>query len=221
MKRFIALIFALLLAFSLVSCSEKAGKAPDMNPEPTVTDIETTPEQKPEITPEPKPEPKKNSENIFRLAEGEYFFSSGAGAWGTELELDDDGEFDGEYHDSEMGEFADNYPDGTVYFCDFEGRFEVARKLNDYSYSLSIANIRTENPVGTEEIRDKIRYVFSDPHGLDGEEFILYTPETPVSELSEECLGWYMLRGGLDEAGTLGTWCIYNVKNETAFYMYE
>ena len=54
--------------------------------------------------------------------EGQRFeFSSGVGGWGTELIMGKDGSFTGSYHDSEMGETGEEYPDGSVYGCTFHG----------------------------------------------------------------------------------------------------
>ena len=53
-------------------------------------------------------------------------FSSGAGAWGTGLTLAADGSFSGEYHDSDMGDSGDDYPDGTVYLCNFPGSLRIS-----------------------------------------------------------------------------------------------
>ena len=44
-----------------------------------------------------------------------FIFASGAGAWGSSLSLWPDGTFTGSYHDSEMGENGEDYPNGTVY----------------------------------------------------------------------------------------------------------
>ena len=66
-----------------------------------------------------------------------FGFSSGAGAWGTFLDLNDDGTFSGEFHDSNMGETGEGYPYGTVYVCDFSGKFSEPEKINEYTYSIS------------------------------------------------------------------------------------
>ena len=71
----------------------------------------------------------KNTENIelteseksfFSELPDEFYFSSGAGAWRTELFLQDDGSFNGQYSDSDMGSMGEEYPNGTVYICEFE-----------------------------------------------------------------------------------------------------
>ena len=59
------------------------------------------------------------------LAGLEWSFSSGVGGWSTDLRILEDGSFSGEYHDSEMGETGDGYPDGTVYCCSFTGRMST------------------------------------------------------------------------------------------------
>ena len=97
----------------------------------------------------------------------EFYFSSGAGAWGTEIKLNSDGTFTGEYHDSEMGEMSEDYPTGTVYSSSFSGRFENIRKINDYSYKMTLVDIKLEMEVGTEWFGDGIRYVASKPYGIE------------------------------------------------------
>ena len=72
--------------------------------------------------------PEKEDE-LFAHFEGmEWSFCSGAGAWSTDLQIRPDGTFTGQFHDSEMGESAEAYPDGTVYICEFSGRFSVVSR---------------------------------------------------------------------------------------------
>jgi len=151
-----------------------------------------------------------------------YFcFSSGAGGWGTEIDLNPDGSFSGHYHDSNMGETGEGYPGGTVYFCSFSGKFDNITQVNAYTYSLNLKNITIDNPVGEETIEDDILWIASEPYGLeDGKEFLLYTPETPLSELSEEFLSWWPGRYDSDHASkkTLSYYGLYNVKMEYGFF---
>ena len=57
-------------------------------------------------------------------------FSSGAGGWSTTLTLSEDGSFTGAFSDSEMGERDENdYPNGTVYFCNFSGQFANIKNI--------------------------------------------------------------------------------------------
>ena len=51
--------------------------------------------------------------DLFALLDGPRFeFCSGVGAWGTELTIGENGAFKGSFHDSEMGETGEGYPDG-------------------------------------------------------------------------------------------------------------
>lgn len=62
---------------------------------------------------------------LFESMLHRYGFSSGAGAWGTYFYLEKDGTFTGRFHDSEMGETGDGYPNGTVYISEFSGKFSA------------------------------------------------------------------------------------------------
>ena len=64
------------------------------------------------------------SMDLLAQMDGQVFeFSSGVGAWSTELTVGENGTFTGSFHDSEMGETGENYPDGTLYGCSFHGQF--------------------------------------------------------------------------------------------------
>ena len=56
------------------------------------------------------------------VADREFYFSSGAGAWYTVLYIHEDGSFDGHYEDTNLGDMGDNY-NGTIYYSDFTGQF--------------------------------------------------------------------------------------------------
>ena len=150
-----------------------------------------------------------------------FVFSSGAGAWGSSLTLYPDGTFAGSYHDSEMGENGEGYPNGTVYQSEFSGEFGSVRKLNDWSYTLTLTEINTTESVGEEYIEDGLRFVAAEPHGLTGgTEFILYTPEAPTAELNEEFLSWN--HGGYiwieENHEILGSYALRNLATEHGFY---
>ena len=157
----------------------------------------------------------------------EFSFLSGAGGWRTVLWLNRDGTFTGAYSDSEMGEMGDDYPNGSIYLCNFYGRFEIIEQVNDYTYAMTMAELITENPEGEEWIEDKIRYVASEPYGLNdplnGQEctdFILYLPDTPVDQVPEEFLSWWPYRHApeTERKATLSCYGILNVTTEYGFF---
>lgn len=148
----------------------------------------------------------------------EFVFASGAGAWGTALTLHRDGSFEGAFHDSEMGDTGDGYPQGTVYLSEFTGRFDGIHLVNDHTWELTLAEVTAEQEEGTEWIEGGIRYAVQPPYGLDsGREFLLYAPETPVSELSEEFLSWWPFRSSAEE-GALETLSCYGLYNQEPGY---
>ena len=154
-----------------------------------------------------------------------FYFLSGAGGWSTELKLNQNGTFIGEYHDSEMGENGMDYPNGTVYVCSFKGKFEKFEKLNEHSYKMILTEIKTDHAVGEEWIENDIRFVASDAYGLQGvgreaTDFILYLPDTPINQVSEEFLSWWPYRYDQETnpRQTLSCYGILNVTTSDGFF---
>lgn len=88
-----------------------------------------------------------------------------------------------------MGDIGAENPNGSAYVCDFSGKFENIEKANDYSYKMTLADITTEKAIGEEWIEDGIRYIASEPYGLEkGTDFIFYLPDTPIDSLPENFL---------------------------------
>ncbi len=163
----------------------------------------------------------ENPSVFAELSNRGFYFSSGAGGWGTEMFIHEDGTFAGNYHDSDMGDIGEGYPNGVQYYCDFKGKFTEPQKVNDYTYSIKIENIKLENEPGTEEIIDGILYRYSEPYGLDlADDIYIYLPESPVAELPEGFKSWvqYDIKEG---ASALGFYGFYNVTPEYGFSSYE
>lgn len=152
-----------------------------------------------------------------------FYFSSGVGAWGTGLSIYEDGSFEGSYHDSDMGDIGEGYPHGTVYVSDFSGQLSEPEKVNEYTYSAAILDMELEEQAGTSEIIDNIRYVYSNPHGLDGAERVLfYLPGAPLAELPQEFLTWVRYYDlSATEDTTLPFVGLYNEAGECGFSSYE
>lgn len=160
----------------------------------------------------------------FAALEDWYFmFSSGAGAWYTELRIDNDGKFEGNYHDSEMGDRdEDDYPDGTVYHCSFNGQFGELEKVDDTTYKMKLVSLNIDEAPET-EIVDGIRWIASTAYGLDGgEEFYLYLPGAVLADLPEEYRQWvgYFNLESVSET-TLPYYGLYNVNTQEGFSSYE
>lgn len=155
----------------------------------------------------------------YKLAAGNFYFASGVGAWSTDLTLYSDGRFEGVYHDANMGETGEGYPNGTIYYSSFEGRFSEPQKIGENTYQMKIKSINIENSPGTSEIEDDILYQYTEPYGVaDANYFELYLPGKKTSELSENYLSWaYLGWWGEDTPDTLPFAGIYNVKTGDGF----
>ena len=217
------IIFVMLLALCLSACGVPNGEAtlPEVS-----TEAPAAPETQPtESVPEPTESMETAPEALTALplpAETVTFsFLSGAGGWSTELQLNQDSTFTGQYHDSEMGDMGEDYPHGSIYVCAFAGEFTDFEKLSEYAYKMNLTNLTTENAIGEEWIEEQIRYVASIPYGLEeGTEFILYLPDTPVSEVPEAFLSWwpYRFELGSDSFDTLSCYGILNVSTGYGFF---
>lgn len=151
-----------------------------------------------------------------------FSFMSGAGGWSTELTINPDGSFTGNYYDSDMGDSDDGY-DATEYVSTFHGKFKNIQKKDDYTYVMQIDTLETEETQDTwieETGYGKVRYVASPPYGLyGGTNFELYLPGTPVSSLSAEYIDWVRTPMALDEsATTLPGYGLYNVEEQNGFF---
>lgn len=121
----------------------------------------------------------------------EFTFASGAGAWCTILYINADGTFQGNYHDADMGDSSEAYPNGVLYYCEFSGKLGEMEKVDEYTYKTSIQSMEYEDEEGTSEIIDGTLYRYSGAYGLDdAKDIYIYRPGKKVSELDEGYLSW-------------------------------
>ena len=103
------------------------------------------------------PEAAKRAEGSETIASAEFkntmfIFSSGAGAWRTELQIWEDGSLSGRFEDANMREIGEENPQGTIYESVFTGRLGSPVRLDENSYQVDILEMEYENPLETEEI---------------------------------------------------------------------
>ena len=147
-----------------------------------------------------------------------FYYSSGVGGWFVELNVAPDGSFKGNYHDSEMGESADEYPNGTVYGCLFHGQLEAGGMLDSGAVELTVASVEMDEGQLDEVIEDGIRYVTVAPAGLKaGESLELFRPGYPVEELPEGYLFWSHLNMLDEKPEELPFYGIYNAAEDSGF----
>lgn len=162
-------------------------------------------------------------DSLFETLAGlEWSFSSGVGGWSTDMRMQADGSFTGEYHDSEMGETGDDYPYGTLYGCSFNGQMAVVEQVDENTWKLRVERLEMDEGQVPEAIEDGIRFVTAEPYGLsEGDEMLLYRPGTPVNVLSESMLFWAHIIGREDPPSALDAWFLSSEKNDSGFVGFD
>ena len=155
------------------------------------------------------------------LKDLEFMFASGAGGWCTWMRVNPDGTFTGNFHDSEMGEMGEDYPNGTIYYCDFRGSFGDLTKVDDYTYKTRLKSLTYDKTPETEEIMDDVRYCYSTAYGLEvTEDLYFYLPGKPLDELPEVFFAWVREAEETAENGRITLYAFYNETQEYAFGSY-
>lgn len=152
------------------------------------------------------------------IAGKEFIFCSGAGAWATTLVVDADGNFEGHYEDSDMGDTGDDYPNGKLYYCDFDGKFDAPKMKDEPDegyYQFYIDTMDCHVPAEKEKAVDGVLEVYSQPYGMeDTNRMRIYLPGTPVSKLTDEVKEWLFLEVGQK---TIDTYVMENVDKGYGF----
>lgn len=148
----------------------------------------------------------------------ELLFASGAGGWGTTLTLSPDGSFAGEYSDAEMGGTPP-----TWYVCTFHGKFTDIQQTGPRTWSLTLADLKTDRPAGEVWTEEGSQYISDEAIGVaGGTKFTLYAPGTSAYDLTSVCRDWwpqaYLWRAG--EQSTLDGWCLYNIETGESFFQW-
>lgn len=224
MKRTAALIIAFTICLLLCACgqedsySDKKGKRREKG-NFTYSEAESA---------SGKDEKEESgADDLFKRVGGEYVFSSGAGGWSTDITLNADGTFKGEYYDS-------NYLDENnveILCSKFHGRFSKVKKVNEYTYSAELADLTYDTQTGTEEISDHSDLLpggqeiwrYTEAYGLEKCKTVyFYLKGAPMSSLPEEFIGWgYGAVGLTGEESTLPMNGFYNTEEEYGFFRRE
>lgn len=215
---------AFLLAVSvMLLCAACGGEGAPTEPpaeEQSQQEVPARPEQVPEDVPQPEQETEAGF-TFSDVAGLEFYFSSGAGAWRTVLHIHEDGTFDGIHSDSDMGDMGEGYPNGTLYYSEFSGAFTQPESVNAYTCRMELQELTYAHD-SDEEIKDGVRYVYTDAYGISGaEEVLIYLPGAKLADLPEsyrEWVGYYDLTQ--TEETELPFYGLYNVTEGNGFSSY-
>lgn len=150
----------------------------------------------------------------------EFIMATGASSSYTSLTLHPDGFFEGVHWDNE-NIAAEEYPQGTRYYCEFSGKFDEITKIDQYCYSMRLAELNCGTELDKVWIQDQIRYIGSEAYGVEqGKTFRFYLPGVPLAELDQAFVSWspdyYLWRDGAIER--LSSYGLYNVEGEYGFF---
>lgn len=144
-----------------------------------------------------------------------FIFSYGAGGWSTAIVIEKDGSFSGKFLDNDLGSTGEGYPNGTCYICNFKGRFSEPEQVDEYTYSMKVESLETENTPNDEYYENGIRYLYTEPYGLkNGDDCLFYLPGIRVDSLPDEFMSWYH---GVSEE-ELPCYGLYNVTDGYGFF---
>lgn len=146
-----------------------------------------------------------------------YLLSSGAGGWAAYLELASDGSFYYNFHDFDAGYY---------YICHADGQFGEVIQLDDNTYAVRVdlfdmENVEGEEWVETDTDGTQINFIASDSYGIhQGDMLMFYSAGTPLADLPEGYLTWYMMPRALSEDSLPDPFPLngfYNVEEDTAY----
>ncbi|QFJ55447.1 lysozyme inhibitor LprI family protein [Pseudobutyrivibrio xylanivorans] len=153
------------------------------------------------------------------LSKYSFSFYSGAGGWSDDFNVEKDGYFHGYYHDSDMGDIGDGYPDGTRYYCEYEGHFENIQKIDEYTYKMHMKDINVINNDG-EFLADGVKYIPVTPYALNNaDEIEIYMPGKPVAEIDDEIKTWLFV-GYQEQQDSLENLALVNVNENQGITSY-
>lgn len=124
--------------------------------------------------------------------------SSGAGAWGAEMDINSDGTFTYKYHDSNQGESGPGYL-ATMYVSEFVGKFSVLEQVSPTQFKLQLDYLRPSHQANESIDKDGLRTVYDEDEayllGKPTEKAVggwtLYLPGQSTSVFNEEQRKWF------------------------------
>ncbi len=234
MKRLTAF---LIICLFLSSCGNSSESEPYITPNDLHSTeyfpvVSFTPSPQPTIIPSCVPSAQTILENdtyqdndalIFAdLSDFKFDLGSGAGSWGTSVNILPDGTFTGSFGDSDSGSGPGYH--GVHYYCVFNGKFSVPVKTGDYEYTVKCESVTFE---GTEDdgiIKEGIKQIITAPRGFeDADEFKIYLQGKKKDEIPEDFFNWLTVSyvneiNGIEFFDGCG---LYNVNSGHGFIAHE
>ncbi|MDO4615909.1 MAG: hypothetical protein Q4B03_00420 [Lachnospiraceae bacterium] len=127
---------------------------------------------------------------FWKRAAGMYYHASGAGGWGEELEIHEDGSFSGSFLDDDMGSTGKGYS-ATEYQSDYTGAFTDVQRVSELEYLARVRIQSYEKEPGTSEIIDQTLHSYTESAGLqDGSVVRIFLTGTAWDAIPEGMQDW-------------------------------
>lgn len=162
-------------------------------------------------------EPVEEPASLFETLPECFLFSSGAGAWRTELSIAPDGSFTGAYTDTNAG--WEGHP-AEQYYCNFSGQFSEPEQVSEFVWSVTVEALELEDTPGetTYVKADNLNRIASTPYGLENaKEVLIYLPGAAAEDLPEMFRSWTHA----PSEGALDFYGLYNVEEALGFSGYD
>lgn len=131
----------------------------------------------------------EQTQNVWEMTPDFFEYTTGMGRV-TTVTVSADGHFNGISKES-VYDIGEDYPDGTVYICEFTGNFTDTVRLNENVYSMTVSLLTNEHEVGETYIENGKRYVCVAPYGIEeGITYYLYMPGADIPSEDAEALGY-------------------------------
>ena len=169
----------------------------------------------PDYAPEPAPE-------LFALLTDLFYLNDADGMNHAVLRISEDGSFRGSYEGRELDILSDEF-DEIDYYSEFEGHFANPTRINPWTYTVELQDIRyldeAEEFIITDETGWRVLNVSSRAYGLDGAwVFRIYIPGAPYYRLPQSFAAWYGNTVELANSPVeLPTWGFWNPVDGSAF----
>ncbi len=120
----------------------------------------------------------------------------------TEINIEKDGTFRGEYYSYVSMDTGPGYENGTKEGNHFEGKFANPVQIDEYTYRIRIEYINTER--NSDKIVNGTREITTSPEGISNtSDLYLYLPGTPISHMQSDMQFWIDGVGNVDRSGDL------------------
>lgn len=134
-------------------------------------------------------------------------FERSGNGWGAYLRVNPDGSFSLTYQKTTKSKTANAAKE--VETSAFTGRFSDITKLNSYSYSMRITNVKFKEKAGTKKQNNTGNYTYTNATmGLEeGSTVYLYTPDALVKALHPDFTRYARVPKGIPNGDKLGGYC--------------